>query len=272
MKRSRSRRAQARRLVMEPLEGRIVLSSVGTLGTHRSVAADVAAQTNRSTHTTTTLAVTSGTLGQPITITVTVRGPAAAGSPTGTVNITDHGTVVTTLPLLPATSKSPRFAVSTAALTMTSQAGGPATFFGRHTVGATYVPAGTLAASSASKSFVVTQPHYTTLPGGTKVATVVPGFGTQILSGQTANLVYTGYLAKTGQIFDDSMSHGGAPISFPVGAGQVIPGFDAGTIGMKVGETRIIEIPPAQGYGSTANSMIPANSTLVFLVTLVSIS
>jgi hypothetical protein len=257
---------------MESLEGRIALSSGGALGAHRSIAAEIATQTNKATHTTTIVGVTSGTLGQPITITVTVRGPAAAGSPTGTVNITDHGTVVQTLPLLPATSKSSRFAVSTAALTMTSQAGGPATFFGRHTVGATYVPAGTLAASSTSKSFVVTQPRYTTLPGGTKVATVVPGFGPQIQSGQTANLLYTGYLVKTGQIFDQSMSHGGMPISFPVGAGQVIPGFDAGTVGMQVGETRIIEIPPSQGYGSTANSAIPANSTLVFLVTLVSIS
>ena len=41
---------------------------------------------------------------------------------------------------------------------------------------------------------------------------------------------------------------------------------------MKVGETRIISIPPAEGYGSTANGPIPANSSLIFVVTLESIS
>jgi peptidylprolyl isomerase len=272
MKRNRSRPAQARRLQIESLEDRIVLSSLAPAGGPRARTAEIAAQSSQGAHTTTTLAVTSGTLGTPIVITVTVRAPAAAGSPAGTINLTDHGTVIQTLPLLPGTSRSPRYAVSTAAITMTSQAGGPATFFGRHTVGATYVPSGTFAASSTSKSFMVTQPKYKTLPGGTKIATVIPGFGPQIQTGQTANVVYTGYLLKTGQIFDESMSHGGAPISFAIGGGQLIPGFDAGTAGMQVGETRIIEIPPSQGYGSTANSMIPANSTLIFLVTLESIS
>ena len=51
-----------------------------------------------------------------------------------------------------------------------------------------------------------------------------------------------------------------------------IPGFDAGTLGMRVGETRIVEIPSAEGYGDTANGPIPANSTLIFVLTLQSIS
>ena len=118
----------------------------------------------------------------------------------------------------------------------------------------------------------MSQPAYTTLAGGVKVATVAPGSGSEIQPGQTANVLYTGYLAKNGQIFDDSSDHGGAPLSFTVGAGEVVPGFDEGTAGMKVGETRIISIPPAEGYGSTANGPIPANSTLIFVVTLESIS
>ena len=75
-----------------------------------------------------------------------------------------------------------------------------------------------------------------------------------------------------GEIFDDSIHDGGSPFSFTIGSGQTIPGFDAGTAGMKVGETRIISIPPSQGYGSTAEGSIPANSTLIFVVTLESIS
>ena len=105
-----------------------------------------------------------------------------------------------------------------------------------------------------------------------KVATIAPGSGPVIQPGQTANVLYTGYLAKNGQIFDDSINDGGTPFGFTLGAGQVIPGFDAGTAGMQVGETRIIQIPPAEGYGDTANGPIPANSTLIFVVTLESIS
>lgn len=78
--------------------------------------------------------------------------------------------------------------------------------------------------------------------------------------------------ASNGQIFDASLVHGTAPFSFKLGANQVVPGFDAGTNGMRVGESRIVLIPPSQGYGSTANGAIPANSTLVFIVTLTAIS
>jgi peptidylprolyl isomerase len=118
----------------------------------------------------------------------------------------------------------------------------------------------------------VGQPAYTALAGGVKVATIAPGTGPEIQSGQTASVFYTGYLAKNGQIFDDSINDGGAPFSFPLGAGQVVPGFDAGTVGMKVGESRVILIPPSEGYGARANGPIPANSTLIFVVTLESIS
>ena len=126
--------------------------------------------------------------------------------------------------------------------------------------------------SSAKKIFQVSEPAYTTLSGGVKVATIAQGSGPAIQSGQTAGVLYTGYLAKTGDIFDDSINHGGTPLGFTLGSGQVIPGFDAGTVGMQVGETRIIVIPPSEGYGATANGPIPANSTLIFVLTLESIS
>jgi hypothetical protein len=265
---NRNRRpATSRRFALESLEGRVMPSTTGSA----SNTAAIIARTVKAEATHTTLAVSAGTLGQPITFDVTVSVPAAVGSPAGTVNITDHGNVLGTLTLSPAIPSNPRVAVSRASGTLTSSPGGPAYFFGRHTFGATYVPSGTLMQSSTSKSFTVTQPRFTVLANGVKYATVTPGSGTQLQPGQTANIFYTGYLAKNGKIFDMSSNHGGMVLSFALGKGQLIPGMEAGTAGMKVGETRVIEIPPSQAYGSTANGVIPPNSTLVFEVTLHSI-
>jgi FKBP-type peptidyl-prolyl cis-trans isomerase len=71
-------------------------------------------------------------------------------------------------------------------------------------------------------------------------------------------------------VFDTSV--GRAPIQFQLGAGQVIPGFEQGIVGMKVGGKRRLTIPPSLGYGSAGRPpTIPPNSTLVFDVDLVSI-
>ncbi len=88
-------------------------------------------------------------------------------------------------------------------------------------------------------------------------------------------MLYTGYLARGGKIFDDSVDHGGEPFEFTVEASpeQVITGFDEGTVGMEVGETRVLLIPPSLGYGvNGAPPTIPPNAKLVFLITLVGIS
>ena len=61
---------------------------------------------------------------------------------------------------------------------------------------------------------------------------------------------YTGSL-EDGTIFDATSKHGWVPLEFIVGAGQMIAGFDAGVIGMKLGETKIINIPAAQAYWET---------------------
>ena len=129
-------------------------------------------------------------------------------------------------------------------------------------------PGGTFLKSKAATAFTVNKPAYTPLAGGVKIATIKQGAGAQIQSGQTATLFYTGYLAKGGRIFDDSINDGGAPFRFTLGSGQVIPGFDIGTAGMQVGETRIVMIPPAEGYGPKVNWPIPANTTLIIVLTL----
>lgn len=83
---------------------------------------------------------------------------------------------------------------------------------------------------------------------------------------------YTGRLQSNGQKFDSSLDRG-EPISFKLGAGNVIKGWDEGIAGMKVGDKRQLIIPPALAYGAdgTPGGPIPPNATLVFDVELVGI-
>ncbi|HEX4103936.1 MAG TPA: FKBP-type peptidyl-prolyl cis-trans isomerase [Candidatus Paceibacterota bacterium] len=99
----------------------------------------------------------------------------------------------------------------------------------------------------------------------------VVGTGTPAADGDTINVLYTGTL-DNGTVFDASSLHGNQPFSFVLGEGNVIQGWDLGLVGMKVGGTRELTIPPDLGYGSQANGPIPASSTLHFTVQLLSIS
>lgn len=93
------------------------------------------------------------------------------------------------------------------------------------------------------------------------------GTGEAIKNGQTAVVDYTGTLTD-GTVFDSSIPRG-QPFSFPLGAGMVIQGWEEGVLGMKVGETRKLTIPPELAYGSRgAGAVIPPNATLIFEVTL----
>jgi FKBP-type peptidyl-prolyl cis-trans isomerase FkpA len=262
MKRRRPEFKPAVGFAHEVLEARVVLSGGG------QAAADVMSA-RAATHT--SFSVTTGTLGTPVTLSATVRAASSAGSPSGTVNIFDEGHLLATLTLSPSAG-SGRYAMSSSTVTLTPQPGGSAFFFGKHTLVAKYVPGTGFAQSGASTSFKVVEPNYTTLSDGVKYATIVSGSGAPLVSGDTATLLYTGYLAKNGTIFDDSVDSDNEPFSFTLGADQVIAGFEEGATGMQVGETRIVYIPASEGYGDTKNESIPPNSNLIFVLTLESIS
>ncbi len=100
------------------------------------------------------------------------------------------------------------------------------------------------------------------------------GTGAEATVGRLVSVNYVGWLysetaaENKGAQFDTSI--GRAPFSFTVGTG-VIPGFSQGVTGMKVGGIRRVVIPPSLGYGSQANGSIPANSTLIFEIQLLSV-
>jgi FKBP-type peptidyl-prolyl cis-trans isomerase len=93
------------------------------------------------------------------------------------------------------------------------------------------------------------------------------GNGEKPSAGQTVSVHYTGLL-ETGKKFDSSHDRG-SPISFPLGQGRVIKGWDEAIALMSKGEKRTLIIPPDLGYGSQDKGRIPPNSTLIFEVELV---
>jgi len=106
--------------------------------------------------------------------------------------------------------------------------------------------------------------------GGTLVIEdLVVGTGATAAAGNTVSVHYLGTLTN-GQKFDSSYDRG-QPFVFRLGVGAVIPGFDQGVTGMKVGGKRRLTIPPSLAYGSTGNGSIPPNATIVFEVELIDI-
>jgi FKBP-type peptidyl-prolyl cis-trans isomerase len=76
---------------------------------------------------------------------------------------------------------------------------------------------------------------------------------------------------ENGTKFDSSVDRG-TPFEFSLGAGRVIPGWDIGVEGMKVGEVRKLTIPSELAYGASgAGNAIPPNATLIFEVQLLGI-
>ncbi|KAI9810038.1 MAG: Peptidyl-prolyl cis-trans isomerase fpr2 [Pycnora praestabilis] len=88
--------------------------------------------------------------------------------------------------------------------------------------------------------------------------------------GDKIDVHYRGTLASDGTEFDASYNRG-TPLSFTVGNGQVIKGWDEGLLDMCIGEKRKLTIPPKFGYGDRGMGPIPAKSTLIFETELIGI-
>ncbi|OGQ48453.1 MAG: peptidylprolyl isomerase [Deltaproteobacteria bacterium RIFCSPLOWO2_02_FULL_46_8] len=113
-----------------------------------------------------------------------------------------------------------------------------------------------------------------TTKSGLKYQDTKIGAGETAVSGQMVAVQYTGWLnnkGAKGKKFDSSYDHG-QPFTFPLGAGQVIKGWDEGVLGMKVGGKRTLLIPSKLGYGARgAGSDIPPNADLIFDVELLAV-
>ena len=100
---------------------------------------------------------------------------------------------------------------------------------------------------------------------------IVVGDGDEAVAGKKVSVHYVGVAFSTGDEFDASWNRGQA-FSFKLGKGQVIPGWDAGVQGMKVGGRRKLTIPSAMAYGARgAGNVIKPHEPLVFVVDLLAV-
>ena len=100
---------------------------------------------------------------------------------------------------------------------------------------------------------------------------ITAGDGDEAAAGQVVEVNYVGVSWSTGKEFDSSWDRGDT-FKFGLGKGQVIPGWDQGVAGMRVGGRRRITIPPDLAYGKRgAGGAIGPDETLVFVVDLVGV-
>ena len=108
-------------------------------------------------------------------------------------------------------------------------------------------------------------------PTSLMIEDLAEGDGTEATAGSLVDVHYVGVALSTGEEFDSSYGRG-EPLTFQLGAGQVITGWDRGVQGMKVGGRRQLVIPAHMGYGTRGvGGVIKPNETLVFVCDLVNV-
>lgn len=155
-----------------------------------------------------------------------------------------------------------------AVLAIAGCGGGDSSTGSTETTGAETTAGSTESSTTAEK----TKPKVTAPKGAPPKKLVIKeiekGSGATAKSGDEVTVQYVGVDYKNGKEFDSSWSRN-EPFSFQLGAGQVIPGWDQGIAGMKVGGRRELIIPPNLAYGSAgAPPSIGPNETLIFVVDL----
>jgi peptidylprolyl isomerase len=121
--------------------------------------------------------------------------------------------------------------------------------------------------AEAGKKPKITFPANYKPSGKLVVQPLLQGSGETIVSGDTLVAQYVGVIAPGGKQFDASWDRKQVA-SFPIGVSQVIPGWDKGLVGTKIGSRVLLVIPPADGYGKSGNAQagIKGTDTLVFVV------
>lgn len=140
----------------------------------------------------------------------------------------------------------------------------------------TTAPTATKVTPSSGEKDIATKPKIPKASGkaptSLKVEDLIEGNGPAAKAGDKLSVRYVGVLYDNNKEFDSSWKRGKAPFQFTLGQGQVIPGWDQGLLGMKVGGRRRLTIPPDLAYGAQGQPpTIPANAPLVFDVDLTKI-
>ncbi len=109
-----------------------------------------------------------------------------------------------------------------------------------------------------------------------QIQDVTVGEGVEATPGSVVSVLYVGRL-EDGTVFDSSEAYGNEPLTFVLGNPGLIPGFQIGINGMKVGGERAIAVPASLAYGTeevkdaSGKVVVPANSTLIFNIGLVNV-